>query len=256
MDFQKELHKIAEEIISEVDYWTWEAFRADMHLSDLDDETYLRFAKDAAQLAVSIKYNVPGDRIIKILMTEYEKLLKKYGYTDDMIPTAQYYMFREFLGGWITTNYDVSVDEGGPEEMPDLPEGDIDNLRMADIFRDLLPQPEVAGYLSGIDVNYAYEQFNMVFRFSDQLTHGSRYGFQRKHNFSARKTYNSLMEPRSLLWIAAALGEDPEVVKRAAEEEKTAKTKAEKSKIIRGVIPFERIYELALLMEVEEEDDI
>lgn len=255
MDIENELDKIAEEFIYTIDYIIWQAFLPNFYVNNLDDETYLQYAKDAAKSVRFLQHKAPDDKKIKILVSEYEALLKKYGYADDIIKPAAHLMFKYFLIDWMMLIHEQSVDEGGPEEVPELPAGDIDNHTMAWIFANLPSQPEVADYLAKIDINYACEHFHMVTWFSDQMTHGIRYGFERKHNFSSRKTYNHLMNPCSLLWIAAALGEDLNVVKKASVETKTAKTDAEKSKIIRKSVPFDRIYELALRMKAEEEDD-
>lgn len=258
MNIDNELDKIADGLIYNVDYIAWNAFLADWHINDFDDEKYLRFAQDAAESVRRIQYKASDEEAIKILLSEYVALLKKYDYTDDMIPPAVHSMFQHYLQDWITEIHQKSVNEGGPEEIPELPDGDIDNQRMAYILADLPPQPEVAHYLAEMNINYFYEHLHMVTWFSDQMTQGIRYGFKRKHNFSAKKTYNHLMNPSSLLWIAAALGEDPEIVKKAAAEAKTMKTDPEKCKVVRMAVPFERIYELALHMEEEGmlDDDI
>ena len=54
------------------------------------------------------------------------------------------------------------------------------------------------------------------------------------------------------LWIAAALGEDRDLIIRTAEEIKEYETYRAKCGVIRRAIPWKRIYELALPL-VEEE---
>ena len=257
MDIQKELDRIAAGITCMDDYETWLAFQADPQLDGFfDDETYLRYAKDAARAVRRIRYDVRYDEIIGMVVSEYEALLKKYGYTEDMLPLSDYFMFRDFLQGRVEVFHRISVNEGGPEEVPDMPEGDLDNLAMATVFANLPPQPEIADYLKEIGVNYDYDHLHMVTWFSAQMTHGNTPGYtRREHNFSAKVTYNRLLNPYSLMWIAAALGEEPDVVRKAAAEAAKVKTYAEKCGIVRRAVPFERIYELALRMLVEEETE-
>lgn len=257
MNFERELDKIAAEFEYMDDRMIWEALQTGWHMNNLDEETKLLYAKDAAQSARRVRYDVPYDEIIRILISEYEALQKKYGFTDDNISQAVYYVIQSFLNGRIEVSHKIMVNEGWPDDDPELPENDIDNHRMACIFANLPPQPEVADYLAKIDVNYIYEHLNMVNKFSSQSRFGFKCGFKKEHIFSARTTYNNMFEPYSLLWIAAVLGENPEIVKNAADEAEKMKTKPEKSKTVRRFIPFGRIHELAIRMEAEEwEDDI
>ena len=252
MDMQHELDLIANELPYLDDIRTWEAFQADPQMDEFfDDETYLKFAKDAAKAVLRVHYDVPYDEIISMVVTEYETLLKQYSFPEDDIDVSVYFMFREFLRGRIDVFERTSQNEGS-EEPPEMPEGDIDNLTMATIFADLPPQPEVAEYLEKISVNYDYDHLHMVTWFSAQTTHGNGHYSRSAHNFSARTTYNRLLNPYSLMWIAAALGEDPKVVKQAAAEAAKVKTFAEKCGIVRKAVPFSRIYELALQMADEE----
>ena len=256
MDMQKELEKIEQSLPYMDTVQTWAAFRADPQMDEVfDDETYLRFSKDAAEAANRVRYDVPYNEIINMAVTEYEELLKQYNYPKDMIPLSIYFMFREFLNGRIAVFNQLSLNEGSPEEIPEMPEGDIDNLTMATIFANLPPQPEIADYLEEISVGYDYDHLHMVTWFSAQTTHGSGHYSRGKQNFSAKTTYNHLLNPYSLMWIAAALEEDPNVVKKAAEEAEKVKTFAEKCGVVRKIIPFSRIYELALQMAEAEDAD-
>ncbi len=256
MDMQKEFDRIAAGISCLDDYMTWVAFQADPQLEEfLDDETYVRFMEDAVKAAERVRYDLRYDEIIDLAVSEYEGLLKKYGYTEDMLPLAFYCMFREFLRGRIEVFNRISLNEGGPENLPELPEEDIDNLTMATIFADLPPQPEVAEYLEEVDVHYDYDHLHMVTWFSAQMTHGNGHYSRSEHNYSAKTTYNRLLNPFSLLWIAAALGEDKDLVIRTGREMADYATYSAKCGVVRRAIPWKRIHELALRMWEEENSE-
>lgn len=256
MDLDKELDKIAETITCLDDYQTWLAFTCDPQMDEVfDDDAYLRFSKDAVEAVKRVRYDVPYDEIINLAVSEYEDLLKQYNYPEEMIDLSVYFMFREFLNGRIAVFDRISQNESGSDEIPEMPEGDIDNLTMATIFANLPPQPEVADYLEKINVNYDYDHLHMVTWFSAQTTHGNGHYSRTEHNFSAKTTYNRLLNPYSLMWIGAALGEDPEIVQKAAADAEKVKTFAEKCGIVRRAVPFSRIYELALQMLEEEKED-
>ena len=86
----------------------------------------------------------------------------------------------------------------------------------------------------------------MFLWFSGQDTTGSGSYTRGKPNDSAKVTYNRLLAPGAMLWIAEVMGETPERLRAACH----AATEAEKvnwqnrGKGFREVIPFERIYEL------------
>lgn len=101
-------------------------------------------------------------------------------------------------------------------------------------------------YLHEIEGSWIYDQLHMVTWFSVQLSMGSGKYSRSRPNHSARVTYQRLLNPYSLLWIAAVLGEKQEVVRRAAEAVAQRKTYAEKCIVIRNQIPFSRFYEPAL----------
>ncbi len=139
-------------------------------------------------------------------------------------------------------------------ELPPIPvgEGDFHNTELAAVFAHLSFQPEVSGWLKTINVSWTYDQLHMVSWFSGQLSLGSGKYSRSRPNHSAKKTYERLLNPFSLLWIAAALGEDKDLVIRTAEEMKQYTTWRAKCGVVRRAIPWKRIYELALpLIETE-----
>ena len=255
MDLQKELDKIQDSFEYMDEGHTWIAFIIDPLLEEVfDDDTYLSYAKDAAEAAKRVRYDIPYNEINDALFTEYTTLLKKYKFPEDEIPESQYVMYREFLNGRIAVFERISMSQGRPEEIPKMPEGDVDNYAMATVFANLPPQPEIEEYLKEINVNYDYDHLHMVTWFSAQTTHGSGHYSREEFNLSAKRTYNRLLNPYSLLWIAAALEEDPEVVRKAAADAEKVKTFAEKCGVVRKAIPFSRIYELGLKIAALEEE--
>jgi len=107
-------------------------------------------------------------------------------------------------------------------------------------------QPDVKRFLEELHARWDYEQLHMVTWFSGQLSIGQGKYSRSRPNHSARVTYQRLLNPHSLLWIAAALGEKPEVVRRAAMMAEQRETFKEKCIVIRNQIPWNRIYALAL----------
>ena len=86
----------------------------------------------------------------------------------------------------------------------------------------------------------------MVQWFESQTGTGAGAFTRMEGNRSAMLAYNRLLNAGALVWIADALGENPDVIKKAAEEA----AKAEKinyrrrCSAFRAIIPFSRIIEL------------
>ena len=146
------------------------------------------------------------------------------------------------------------------EEHAELPpiepgEDDFHNTTLAAVFAHLPPQPETAAWLKTIDVSWTYDRLHMVSWFSCQLTLGAGDYSRSRPNHSAKVTYERLLNPYSLLWIAAALGEDRGLVLRLGHEIKNYAAYRARCGVIRRAIPWKRIYGLALpLAEAEKEN--
>ena len=97
-----------------------------------------------------------------------------------------------------------------------------------------------------------YDQLHMVTWFSGQLSLGNGKYSRSRPNHSAKVTYERLLNPFSLLWIAAALGEDKDLVIRTGYEIKDYLTYRAKCGVVRRAIPWKRIYELALPLAAKE----
>ena len=163
-------------------------------------------------------------------------------------------MYTVFMEGRI--RFFELVEQQEHAELPAIEPGvnDFHNTEMAAVFAHLPPQPETAKWLQTVDVTWTYDRLHMVTWFSGQLSLGSGDYSRSRPNHSAKTTYERLLNPYSLLWIAAALGEDKDLVIRTAEEIKGYETYRAKCGVIRRAIPWKRIYELALPLVEEEEN--
>ncbi len=131
--------------------------------------------------------------------------------------------------------------------VPPVPvkEQDYHNTELASVFAHLTDQPEIRNWLEDIEVKWTYEQLHMVSWFSAQLSLGSGKYSRSRPNHSAKTTYERLLNPFSLLWIAAVLGENPDVVRQARYEMDAYTTWRAKCGVVRRAIPWSRIHELA-----------
>ena len=78
LNMDEELDKIALTLKYMDDVKTWEAFIADPVFDELfDDETFLAFAKDAADAANRVKYDTDYLTIFNSAVNEYRGLLIK-----------------------------------------------------------------------------------------------------------------------------------------------------------------------------------
>ena len=95
----------------------------------------------------------------------------------------------------------------------------------------------------------------MVNWFSCRLSPGRGKYSRIRPNHSTKVTYEWLVNPFSLLWIAAAPGEEKEVVVRARQEMEGYVSWRARCGVIRRAIPWKRIYELALPLVGKERQD-
>lgn len=142
-------------------------------------------------------------------------------------------------------------------EMPEPPKDDINNLYLARLFSVLnlgresedtreciAHNKELEAFCDSIGVRYHYEQLHMCCWFAGQITHGAGHYSRDVVNYSARITYNRLLNPYSLLWIGAAMGADREKLQAAAKEMASVKENAAKCDIVRRYVPFDTILKL------------
>lgn len=125
--------------------------------------------------------------------------------------------------------------------------GDLAVDKCAAILEYLDPMPETTKRLDRWGTkHYKSQKAHMILWFLSQEGTGGK-GYTRKQgNTSSMEAYNRLLNAGALIWIADALGEDPEVIQRAT----AAAIEAEKinyrgrCSAFREVIPWARIDEL------------
>lgn len=245
---EKKLERIERGLPYLDDVYTWNAF----HLSpDIkthfkgDNNLFYKFCKDAAKAVTRISYDLTYLEIRETTERVFRELLQKYDFPEDEIQYLVHDMLVRFFAGRINVFNAVADNENFQGEIPELSDDDMDTTDMAFVFATLPEQPEVKDYLSEIDVTYDYDQLHMVTWFSVQITLGDGKYSRQVPNHSAKMTYNRLLNPYSLLWIAAALGEDKNKVIAAAKEAEHKPSFAAKCGVVRKLIPFSRIVDLA-----------
>lgn len=167
------------------------------------------------------------------------------GLSDEEIAYMKRRMYVRFMEGRINLFRYLEKEEKCT--VPAIPVGEEDyhNVVMASVFAHIPVNCEIAKWLRELDVRWEYDQLHMVTWFSGQLSLGSGKYSRSRPNHSAKKTYERLVNPFSLLWIAAALGVEEETVRKARSDMNDRKTFREKCIAVRKVIPWNRIYELA-----------
>ena len=224
----------------------WWIFMEEPWLDRLSDEEYRQYATDAMELAGRVRWENYESTTARV-EGAVRKLLSRYGIPQEEWAASVWRVKNKFFLSRINKFERIAAKENAANMI--LPgEKDLDNCEMARIFAFLPVQKDIAQYLIDLSVVYNYDHLHMITWFSSQITLGSGKYSRRRANRSARRTYNSLLNPYSLLWIAAALWEDPEKVKAAAREMKDYKSFSAKCGVVRRAIPFDRIYELALQM--------
>lgn len=154
-------------------------------------------------------------------------------------------MYTRFMEGRIRCFMDREKREKCP--LPAVPAGeaDLDNTEMAAVFARLAEEEDLSSFLEEMRIDWKYEQLHMVTWFASQLSLGEGIYCRTRPNHSARVTYERLLNPRSLLWIAAALGEDRDMLRDAFRVAAERRDCRDKAVILRNRIPFSRIYRLA-----------
>ncbi|MBR4576304.1 MAG: hypothetical protein IKO25_03800 [Clostridia bacterium] len=154
-------------------------------------------------------------------------------------------MYTRFMEGRIRCFMDREKREKCP--LPAVPAGeaDLDNTEMAAVFARLAEEEDLSSFLEEMRIDWKYEQLHMVTWFASQLSLGEGIYCRTRPNHSARVTYERLLNPRSLLWIAAALGEDRDLLRDAFRVAAERRDCRDKAVILRNRIPFSRIYRLA-----------
>ena len=181
-----------------------------------------------------------------------EELLKVRALTPPVREAVCCNMYVRFMEGRIRFFEYLECEERCPLPAVPVREQDMENTVLASVFAHLPDQPETAVWLASLQVSWTYDQLHMVSWFSGQLSLGSGKYSRSRPNHSAKLTYERLLNPFSLLWIAAALGEDREVVARTRKEIDGYVSWRAKCGVVRRAIPWKRIYELALPLAEQE----
>lgn len=232
---------------------TWEAFVQEPWFgNNLPEKEYAAFLNQARQYACSVMWS---DYLStwNCVLASYRKLSEAFRLPEGLRNASSRKMMRRFMIGRVNTFQQVEREEQYRGTCIEPGKEDLHNVDMAYIFAMLPPQPETAEWLKDIGVTYEYDNLHMVTWFSGQLSLGEGFYSRSCPNHSAKKTYERLKNPWSLLWIAAALGEDPAVVKAAAQEMEDYLSWTAKCGVIRRAVPWNRIYGLALRMKKLEE---
>lgn len=110
------------------------------------------------------------------------------------------------------------------------------HLPISDAYELARPQTRGAWWSS--------QKEHMVGWFRDQDSLGSG-AFDRKDpNTSAHTTYNRLLCPAAFVWMAEAPGEDPAIVKAAADAATEEPNARKRPGLLRRHLPWERISQL------------
>lgn len=124
---------------------------------------------------------------------------------------------------------------------------DVNVTEFAEMLCYLEPHPEATERLDKWGTkSYRHQKAHMIDWFVSQTTTGSGSYTRKEPNTSARVTYNRLLAPGAMLWIADALGEGPERLQAAVQSAKEAEKNywRDRGGGFRKVIPFSRIYQL------------
>lgn len=123
---------------------------------------------------------------------------------------------------------------------------DMRSPELATIFRSLEPHTDIAEKWERLRPPpsrwWRSQKQHMIAWFSQAEGPGA-YGRRRAQ--TAGQTYNRLLCPSALLWIAEALGADHETVRTAANEAWTKKHLATQCAVIRRHIPWQTVMSLA-----------
>lgn len=227
---------------------TWEAYMAERWFREhLSGTKYLLYAQEAKRLAAQTDWETYTSVFMSVV-GNYRQLAEQFGLPAELRASSAQRMMTRFMIGRINTFQEIEREEGFRGKCIEPGPDDLHNCDLAEIFAMLPPQPETAKYLKALGVDYRYDHLHMVTWFAGQLSLGEGFYSRSCPNHSAKVTYERLKNPRSLLWIAAALGEDPAVVAAAGREAEGYESWTAQCGVIRRAVPWKRIYGLALRM--------
>lgn len=123
---------------------------------------------------------------------------------------------------------------------------DFNVMQFAAFLEMLEPFPKLTAELDTWGTREQSQKAHMVLWFQAQTGTGSGAYSRAVGNTSAKSCYNHLLNTGALVWIADALGENPETVRRAVRESIKAEriNYRRRCTAFRAVIPWRRICEL------------
>lgn len=242
---EQEIQKVRKSLKEEWHRQTFDAFLLGMEVLRLTGHDWEKYVK-AARTAVDRVAWASYDTIRKSFMDQAEILLQDQGLFLDARNALKQRMYIRFMEGRIRYFEFLEQKEKYPEAPVPVGVADFHNTELAAVFAHLPEQAEVKERLKDLNIHWDYEQLHLVTFFSSQLSLGSGDRSRSRPNHSARVTYQHLVSPESILWIASMLGEKEETIRQAAGMAEQRQTYREKSVVIRNVIPWSRIYGLAL----------
>ncbi len=225
----------------------FDAFMVALDYLDLSEEKQLEFAQTAQRKIPGINWE-SYERIRATVIEISTALISWFApssVTREERNRITDRMYTRFMEGRIYLFEYLAKEEACQVKPYEVGKDDFHNRDMAMLFAHIPYDTEVAGYLREIEVSWTYEQLHMVTWFSAQMTLGRGYYSRKRPNLSAKVTYQRLLNPYSLLWIAATLGEDRETVLRVGRSIMNQKSFMVMSNMVRKEIPWTRIYELA-----------
>ncbi|MDO5025909.1 MAG: hypothetical protein Q4E03_05270 [Trueperella sp.] len=127
---------------------------------------------------------------------------------------------------------------------------DMDVLDFAKIVSLLPPYLPITddfiAQISGTDERpERSEREHMVGWYQGQATTGSGQYTRNVPNRSAKRAYNRLLNPASVLWIAEAVGVDEQLVREAAAKALAEPAWRSRPRVAREVLPWELVFEKA-----------
>lgn len=214
----------------------------DLELTDKERNAY---AKQAAKAARRVTW-MPYDTARQQFMDGADELLEVRPLALPVRNHLRWIMYIRYMENRIRYYQEQEQRERCLIPPVEVGENDLSNTEMAMIFAHLPPQPETEQWLKDLNVSWTYDQLHMVSWFSSQLSLGGGEYSRTRPNHSAKVTYERLLNPFSLLWIAAALGVEKDLVVRTRREMEGYLSWRAKCGVVRRAIPWNRIYKLAL----------
>ena len=250
---EQDILKTRKSIRGEAERYVFDAFLTPLRDMQMSEKEQLCWIRDAKRLSGRIHW-LTYDTVRESFMTSACELLKGMGLAAPELDEYRERMYVRFMEGRIRFFQDLEKKENCTLPPVDVGRVDFHNTEMAAVFAHLKADPETVEFLKKLDVCWTYEQLHMVSWFSGQLSLGSGDYSRSRPNHSALVTYGRLLNPYSLVWIAAVLGVDRELIRQAVSASLAGQRRKFKERviIIRNFIPFTRIYRLALPL-VEQE---